>query len=62
MSAGTVPEEAHRSVDQLPGDATGEDLQYQIYVGQSIGAGLAEANAARLVSVNEVKRQFGLAT
>ena len=62
MSAETVRVEAHRLVDQLPDDATWEDLQYQIYVRQSIDAGLVDANAARLVPVSELKLRLGLAT
>jgi hypothetical protein len=62
MSAATVREEAHRLVDQLPDDATWEDLLYQIYVRQSIEAGLADCRAGRLVPVEEVRRRLGLPT
>jgi predicted transcriptional regulator len=62
MSVATVREEAHRLVDQLPDDATWEDLLYQIYVRQSIEVGLADCQAGRLVPVEEVQRRLGLAT
>ena len=62
MSAGTVREEAHRLVDQLPEDATWEDLLYQIYIRQTIEAGLEDCRAGRLISVDEVKRRLGLPT
>lgn len=62
MSTATVREEARRLVDQLPDDATWEDLLYQIYVRQSIETGLADCQAGRLVSVEEVKRRLGLPT
>ena len=62
MSVATVREEAHRLVDQLPEDATWEDLLYQIYVRQSIEVGLADCRAGRLVPVEEVKRRLGLPT
>jgi hypothetical protein len=62
MSTTTVREEARRLVDQLPDDATWEDLLYQIYVRQSIEAGLADCKAGRLVPVEEVKRRLGLPT
>ena len=58
----TVREEARRLVDQLPDDATWEDLLYQIYVRQSIEAGLADCQAGRLVPIEEVKRRLGLPT
>jgi hypothetical protein len=60
MSTATIREEARRLVDQLPDDATWEDLLYQIYVRQSIERGLADCQAGRLVSVEEVKRRLGL--
>ncbi len=42
MSAPTIREEAQRLVDRLSDDATWEDLLYEIYVCQSIEAGLAD--------------------
>jgi hypothetical protein len=60
LSTSTVREEARRLVDQLPDDATWEDLLYQIYVRQSIEVGLADCKAGRLISVEEVKRRQGL--
>jgi hypothetical protein len=62
MSATTVRDEARRLVDQLPDDATWEDLLYQIYVRQSIEAGLEDCRAGRLVPVEEVRRRLGLPT
>jgi predicted transcriptional regulator len=62
MPTVTIREEAHRLVDQLPEDATWDDLLYQIYVRQSIEAGLADCEAGRLVPVEEVKRRLGLPT
>ena len=60
MSAAILREEAHRLVDQLPDDATWEDLMYQIYVRQSIDAGLEDCKAGRLISTEEVRRRLGL--
>ena len=60
MSATTLKEEARRLVDELPEDATWEDLMYRIYVRQAIGAGLADCVADRTVDVDEVRREFGL--
>ena len=62
MSAAILREEAHRLVDQLPDDATWEDLLYQIYVRQSVEAGLEDCRAGRLVPVAEVRRRLGLPT
>jgi hypothetical protein len=55
-----VKSEAHRIVDQLPDNASWEDLIYQLYVRQSIEAGMRDAEAGRLETVAEVRREFGL--
>jgi predicted transcriptional regulator len=60
MPVATVRDEARRLVDQLPDDATWDDLLYQVYVRQSIDAGLADCEAGRLVPVEEVRRRLGL--
>ena len=60
MSSTLLRDEAHRLVDQLPDDATWDDLLYQIYVHQSIEAGLADCRAGRVVPVAEVRRRLGL--
>jgi len=51
---------AHQLVDELPPHSTWDDLQYRIYVRQAIEAGLADADAGRVVDVAEVRKQFGL--
>jgi hypothetical protein len=55
-----VKSEAHRIVDQLPDDASWEDLIYQLYGRQSIEAGLRDAEAGRMETVAQVRRDFGL--
>ena len=52
--------EAHRLVEQLPSDATWDDLVYRIYVRQAIEAGLGDADAGRVESTADVRRAFGL--
>jgi predicted transcriptional regulator len=54
MQEATVKIEAKRLVNELPDDATWDDLMYRIYVRQSIEAGLRDADAGRVVSVEEV--------
>lgn len=58
MPATTFRDEARKLVDQLPDDATW-DVLYQIYVRQSIDAGLDDARAGRTVPVDEVRRRLG---
>lgn len=60
MQPENVKEEAHRLVDRLPDDATWEDLMYEIYVRETIEAGIRDSDAGRPVDVGEVRRRFGL--
>ena len=52
--------EAHRLVDQLPERATWDDLMHEIYVRQSIEAGLADSDAGRITPTATVRARFGL--
>ena len=45
--------EAHRLVDQLPSDASWDDLMYEVYVRQAVEAGLADAAAGRTMTQEE---------
>lgn len=44
-----IKPEARRLVDSLPDTASWDDLAYEVYVHQAIEAGLADADAGRLV-------------
>ena len=46
--------------DDLPSDATWDDVMYRVYVRQAVEAGWKDAAAGRLVDVDEVRRRFGL--
>jgi predicted transcriptional regulator len=59
MSA-NIKEEARRLVENLPDDSTWEDLMYQIYVRETIEAGLADIEAGRVADVEKVREEFGL--
>lgn len=48
-----IKPEARRLVDELPETASWDDLAYEVYVRQSIDAGLADAEAGRLVGHDE---------
>ena len=60
VSSSSIKDDALRLVQQLPANATWEDLQYEIYVRQAIDAGLKDSREGRTVPANEVRRQFGL--
>ncbi len=53
-------EEAKQLIESLPENSTWGDLMYEIYVRQTIEAGLAESVAGQTKSVGEVRAQFGL--
>jgi hypothetical protein len=54
-------DEAHKLIDQLPADATWEDLMQQIYVRQAIEQGLSDSEQGKLQSVQEIRKKYGLA-
>jgi hypothetical protein len=60
MTPTTIKEEARRLVDQLPETFTWDDLMHEIYVRQAIESGLADSEAGRTRSVEEVRREFKL--
>ena len=60
MSTTSVKEEARRLVENLPENATWDQLMYQIYVRQAVEAGLKDSEAGRTVDVKEVRAVLGL--
>lgn len=56
----TVKQEAQRMVEQLPDDASWDDLLYEVYVRQTIEAGLKDCREGRTIPVSEVRRRLGL--
>ena len=54
----TVKEQARQLVEELPDDATFDDLVYQVYVRQKIAAGIKAGEQGRIKSHDEVKRRF----
>jgi len=60
MEATNVKDEARHIVEDLPDDASWDDLMYKIYVRQAIEAGLADSEAGRTVDVRDVRAQFEL--
>ena len=45
--------------NKLPDECTWEDVMYQLYVRQKIEDGLRDVEAGRLVSEEEIEREFG---
>jgi hypothetical protein len=59
MSQNNVKDAAQHLVENLPEDASWDDLMYKIYVRQSIEAGLRDSDANRTVPVEDVRKKFG---
>jgi hypothetical protein len=60
MSTIVSKEEAHRLIDQLPENATWDDLMHEIYVREAIEKGLEDSNAGRTKDVAEIRKKYGL--
>jgi hypothetical protein len=60
MSTIVSKEEAHRLIDQLPANATWDDLMHEIYVREAIENGLEDSKAGRTKDVVEIRKKYGL--
>ncbi len=53
-------QEAHNLVDALPDTASWEELIYQAALHRAIERGLAEADAGKLIPVEELLKEYGM--
>jgi len=60
MQTTNIKEAARRLVEQLPDDATWDDVMRKAYEQQAIESGLADSEAGRVTEVEEVRRKYGL--
>jgi hypothetical protein len=60
MSMVMKKDEAHKLIDQLPTNATWDDLIHEIYVRETIERGLADSKAGRIKNVNDIRAKYGL--
>jgi predicted transcriptional regulator len=60
MPAHNIKQKACRLVENLPEDATWDDLMYQIHVSQAIEDGLEDSEAGRTIGTREVRAKLGL--
>ncbi len=56
----SVKEEAKKMINNLPENATWEDIMYAVYVREAVEAGIADSKDGRVTEVHELRRQFGL--
>lgn len=60
MSVIVSKEDAHKLVDQLPENASWNDLMQEIYVRETIERGLKDSKAGRTKEVKEIRTKRGL--
>lgn len=58
MHAVNLKQEAHKLIDQLPENATWEDLMYEAYVRQAVQEGIEAADRGDFASEEEVRQRF----
>ena len=54
----TAKEEVRKMLDQLPDDASFEDIQYHIYVREKIASGLKDIQEGRVQSQEDVEERM----
>ena len=57
MQVESIKQEAGRILNSLPDNATWDDLMEQIYVRQTIEAGIRDSDAGRTIDVKDVCRR-----
>ncbi|WP_331154091.1 hypothetical protein [Steroidobacter sp.] len=60
VSAPSLKRQAHELIDNLPESATWEDVAYEVELRASIERGLADADAGRLIPIEDLKKEFGI--
>jgi len=61
MQIANIKQEAYHLLENLPENATWDDIMYKIYVRQSVEAGLEDSKTGKTIDVKEVRSKFGLA-
>ena len=61
MMTTTLTEQVHEIADRLPAGATWKDAPYQIELRASIERGIADGKAGRLIALEELLVEFGVA-
>ncbi len=61
MPASNLRQHVHQIADALPPEATWDDVRYQVELRASIERGLADVEAGRVIAVEDLMREFGVA-
>lgn len=62
MAGNTLPlkQQAHALIENLPDTATWDDVAYEADLRASIERGLADAQAGRVIAVEDMMKEFGI--
>ncbi len=60
MESANIKDEARRLIEELPEEATWDELMYKIYVRQAMESGVKDSKAGRTIDVKDVRAKFGL--
>lgn len=58
MPNASAKQQAHELIDQLPDNATWDEIAYRVEVHASIERGLAESESGRVTSQEDVETRF----
>ena len=56
----SLKKQAHALIDKLPDSATWDDVAYEIELRASIDRGVADSKAGRVISVEDLMKEFGV--
>jgi predicted transcriptional regulator len=59
MTAASMKDKALEAIEQLPSDATVDQMMEQLYFLSKVQRGLQQIDAGQVVSHEEAKRRFG---
>ncbi len=60
MQSEGIKKEAYRILEGLSEKATWNDLMQQIYIRQTIEAGIKDSDEGKTIDVKDVRKKFGL--
>ena len=60
IESANIKDEACRLIEELPEEATWDELMYKLYVRQAIEARVKDSKAGRTIDVKDVRAKFGL--
>ena len=61
MTISALSNQLHQIADALPPEATWDDFRYQVELHASIVRGVADVEARRVIPVEDVMKEFGMA-